>query len=152
MKQNYNIISIIKTKIGNFLLEFEKDNILKFVPTKRKPFLINGFAKNIENHINNYFSGKENSFSFRIKPNGTNFQKKVWLEILKIKYGQTCSYFDIANKINTSPRAVGNACGKNPCLLFIPCHRIIHKNNVLGNYQMGINIKKILLKLEKEVR
>ena len=150
MKQNYNIISIIKTEIGNFLLEFEKDNILKFVPTKRKPFLINGFAKNIENHIYNYFSGKENSFSFRIKPNGTNFQRKVWLEVLKIKYGQTCSYFDIANKVNTSPRAVGNACAKNPCLLFIPCHRVIKKNYEIGNYVMGIKIKKILLNLERK--
>ena len=60
------------------------------------------------------------------------------------------SYFDIAVKIDSSPIAVGNACAKNPCILLIPCHRVIQKNCLSGNYKMGAEIKKILLNLEKE--
>ena len=84
------------------------------------------------------------------KLEGTEFQKKVWNEILKIEYGKTASYYDLAKILGSSPRAIGNACAKNPCILFIPCHRVILKNNSSGNYLMGHKIKKNLLKLEKE--
>ena len=74
----------------------------------------------------------------------------MWNEILKIEYGNTISYYELAKILDSSPRAIGNACAKNPCILFIPCHRVILKNNSSGNYLMGNKIKKNLLKLEKE--
>ncbi len=148
---NYNINTCtIKTKIGNFLLESDKRIIIRFLPTKNKLPFSNSFSNTIQNYLNNYFSGKEKNFYFKIRPFGTSFQKKVWNEVSKIKYGKTATYFDIAKKLNTSPRAVGNACANNPCLLFIPCHRIKHKNKLSANYVMGINIKNTLLNLEKE--
>ena len=78
-------------------------------------------------------------FNFKINPNGTDFQKKYGMKY-ENKYAQTSSYYEVAIKLlDSSPRAVGNACAKNPCLLFIPCHRVIHKNNYSGNYIMGKN-------------
>ena len=67
---------------------------------------------------------------------------------MKIKYGQIGSYLGIANKLNTSPRAIGNACSKNPCLLVIPCHRIISISGNLGGFRLGITVKKNLITLE----
>ena len=110
MKQKKNnIISVIKTKIGNFLLELDKENIIRFMPTKKEALVDNFYAEKVENYINEYFDGKRKYFYFKIKPNGTYFQKKVWHEVSKIKYGDTNTYYDISIKLNTSPRAVGNA-------------------------------------------
>ena len=79
---------------------------------------------------------------------GTPFQNKVWKEISKIKYGQTRTYAELAKKLKSSPRAVGTACGKNPCLILIPCHRVVAKNG-LGGFALGLRAKKLLLDLEK---
>ncbi len=136
--------------MGNFLLELHKKTIIKFLPSESHINTNNPFIKIIEKNLNNYFLGKQKVLPFTISPKGTNFQKKVWNEILAIKYGKTKSYYEIANILSSSPRAVGNACAKNPCLLFIPCHRVIHKNNISGNYMMGVKIKKKLLNLEKD--
>ena len=95
-----------------------------------------------------YLNSKITSFTFSIKPVGTIFQKKVWMELMKIKYGKIGSYLGIANKLNTSPRAIGNACSKNPCLLVIPCHRIISISGNIGGFRLGINIKKELISME----
>jgi O-6-methylguanine DNA methyltransferase len=78
---------------------------------------------------------------------GQYFKKKVWEALLSIKYGQTKYYSDIANDLNSSPRAVGNACGNNKCLIVIPCHRVISKNPRSSSYE-GIIHKDILLKNE----
>ena len=150
MKQNNTIISIIKTKIGNFLIELDKKSIIKFLPTNKQVSYNSPDIKKIENNLYKYFLGKKKIFNYKITPYGTKFQKKVWNEILKIEYGKTASYYDLAKILGSSPRAIGNACAKNPCILFIPCHRVILKNNSSGNYLMGHKIKKNLLKLEKE--
>ena len=150
MKQNNTIISIIKTKIGNFLIELDKKSIIKFLPTNKQVSYNSPEIKKIESNLYKYFLGKKKIFNYKITPYGTKFQKKVWNEILKIEYGKTASYYDLAKILGSSPRAIGNACAKNPCILFIPCHRVILKNNSSGNYLMGNKIKKNLLKLEKE--
>lgn len=82
---------------------------------------------------------------------GTDFQLKVWQEALKISGGQISTYNQIAQKINNpkAHRAVGNALGKNKIAYFIPCHRILQKNGNLGGYRWGKEIKKNLLKSEK---
>ena len=84
--------------------------------------------------------------------NGTDFQQKVWKEILKIPYGETRSYKQIAINIGrpNSSRAVANACGKNPYPELIPCHRVIRSDGSVGGYSLkgGIKQKKILLKDE----
>ena len=84
---------------------------------------------------------------------GTPFQKKVWNELKKIPFGATRSYTEIAIAIGhpNSARAVANACGKNPCPIKIPCHRVIRSDGSLGGYSAegGRNAKEKLLHLEK---
>jgi len=86
------------------------------------------------------------------KLNGTKFQISVWQEIKKIPKGQTKTYKDIALALKKpkSSRAVANACGKNPLLIKIPCHRVIRSDGKLGGYsgKGGVNQKRKLLKEE----
>lgn len=82
---------------------------------------------------------------------GTDFQKKVWKELLNIPYGQTKTYKEIAKAINNEKaiRAVATAIGKNPLMIIIPCHRVIGSDGKLHGYAYGIETKKKLLSLEK---
>ncbi|MHA1540304.1 MAG: methylated-DNA--[protein]-cysteine S-methyltransferase [Alphaproteobacteria bacterium] len=81
---------------------------------------------------------------------GTPFQIKVWQALLTIRCGATQTYRDIAEEIGhpQSSRAVGNAIGRNPISLLIPCHRVIKKDGTLGGYRFGQNIKKRILEDE----
>lgn len=100
--------------------------------------------------ISKFLDGKLEKFSFEINPKGTNFQKKVWKEIEKIPYGKTITYKDLGDKINSRAyQAIGSACGKNPILFRIPCHRVLGKNN-LGGFSYGLSLKKRLLEMEKK--
>lgn len=103
------------------------------------------------NEIKEYLNKERKYFSIPIQVKGTDFQKKVWQELLKISYGETRSYKDIAININNSKayRAVGTAIKNNPIPIIIPCHRVINSNRNLGGYAYGLEIKKILLKIEK---
>lgn len=97
-----------------------------------------------------FFKNKPHQLKIKIET-GTPFQQKVWKALLEIPYGQTCSYQEIAKKINhpKAVRAVGTAIGKNPIPILIPCHRVIKKDGQLGNYTGGNHIKKLLLEVEK---
>lgn len=81
---------------------------------------------------------------------GTNFQKKVWQDLLHIPYGQTKTYKDIAKNIGNEKavRAVATAIGKNPLMIITPCHRVIGSDGKMHGYAYGINLKKKLLDLE----
>lgn len=83
----------------------------------------------------------------KIKLQGTEFQMKVWLELLKIPRGQTCTYTDLAKKIRkpSAFRAVASAVAKNPVAYWIPCHRVVGKNSKLLKYHWGSKLKKDLL-------
>lgn len=107
--------------------------------------------KNAYCQLNEYFDKKRTSFDIKLNINGTLFQKSVWYELLKIPYGQTRSYYEIAQNIKNpySYRAVGLANNKNPLPIFIPCHRVIGKNGSLTGYRGGLLLKQFLLNLEK---
>lgn len=83
---------------------------------------------------------------------GTDFQKRVWKELLNIPYGQTKTYKEIAKAINNEKaiRAVATAIGKNPLMIIIPCHRVIGSDGNLRGYAYGLDIKKTLLELERK--
>ena len=86
----------------------------------------------------------------RLNPQGTAFQKRVWTALLTIPYGETLSYGEIAQMVGCrSAQAVGQAVGRNPIALIIPCHRLIAANGQLGGYAYGTEIKKQLLELEQ---
>jgi len=82
------------------------------------------------------------------------FTKKVLYELTKIPFGETCSYADIAKRVDNplGSRAVGQACGRNPILLIIPCHRVIASNGGLGGFSGGGRIKQELLRFERECK
>ena len=104
------------------------------------------------NELEEYFKGKRKEFTISLSPEGTEFQKKVWQELIKIPYGETRSYKDIAIKIGkpTAARAVGMANNKNRMLIVIPCHRVIGQNGSLVGYASGVDMKKYLLELEEK--
>ena len=101
--------------------------------------------------LKEYLSGKRKSFDIEIEMIGTEFQKKVWKELLNIPYGETRSYKDIATAIENEKacRAVGNANNKNPIAIIVPCHRVVGSNGGMTGYAGGIDIKEKLLKIEK---
>lgn len=100
--------------------------------------------------LEEYFNKKRKNFTVKINMQGTEFQKKVWSELLNIPYGKVVSYKQIAEVIENpkASRAVGNANNKNKIAIIIPCHRVIGSNNKLIGYAGGINRKKYLLELE----
>jgi methylated-DNA-[protein]-cysteine S-methyltransferase len=97
-----------------------------------------------------YFYCDLRRFDLPLAPSGTPFQQLVWREMLRIPYGRTRSYADIARDLDSAPRAVGGACGKNPIPIIIPCHRVLASGNRIGGYGSpgGTETKQFLLQLE----
>ena len=108
--------------------------------------------KETKEWLNLYFSGKEPKVLPKMHLIGTKFQNKVWQLLLKIPYGKTMTYKDIARMISPSmsAQAVGSAVGHNKISILIPCHRVIGSNNNLTGYAGGIERKEYLLKFEKK--
>ena len=98
-----------------------------------------------------YFAGRLRDFDLPLAPQGTSFQTAVWSALLKIPYGETVSYGQIADRLGNpkAVRAVGLANGSNPIAIIIPCHRVIGSNGSLTGYGGGLPIKQALLSLEK---
>jgi methylated-DNA-[protein]-cysteine S-methyltransferase len=116
---------------------------------KEKTRKENSLERQCRKQIQEYLDGKRKAFSVPIGIEGTDFQKKVWNEMIKIQYGKTISYGELAKRINKprAYRAVANACGANKLPPIIPCHRVVSSNG-LGGYSAGIEIKKKLLEIE----
>lgn len=112
-----------------------------------------------KNFLDQYFAGKKppSPLTLPLAPQGTVFQKIIWQILLeKLSYGKVMTYGQIAllaaekrGKAKMSPQAVGNAVGKNPIPLLIPCHRVIASGNRTGGFSSPLYIKKFLLKQEK---
>ncbi|ULC59810.1 methylated-DNA--[protein]-cysteine S-methyltransferase [Flaviramulus sp. BrNp1-15] len=100
--------------------------------------------------LNEYFDGSRKQFDLKINPQGTDFQKKVWNELLTIPYGKTTSYLELSKQLGDvkAIRAVANANGKNPLWIIIPCHRVIGSDGSLTGYAGGLHRKKWLLEHE----
>jgi len=100
-----------------------------------------------QKQLEEYFSGSRQQFDLPIDPEGTEFQHRVWMQVVAVGYGFTKSYVEIARgvKSENSSRAVGMANGRNPLPIIIPCHRIIGHNGKLTGYAGGLDRKKWLL-------
>lgn len=100
--------------------------------------------------LQEYFDGTRTEFTFKLNPKGTDFQQKVWQELLQIPYGKTVSYMDITKKLGDvkAIRAVASANGKNPLWIVVPCHRVIGTDGSLTGYAGGLWRKKWLLEHE----
>jgi AraC family transcriptional regulator, regulatory protein of adaptative response / methylated-DNA-[protein]-cysteine methyltransferase len=97
--------------------------------------------------IRDMIDGKRAPGSMKFDLQGTDFQKKVWAELLRIPAGKTCSYAEIAERIGhpNAYRAVANACGANPVAIAVPCHRVIASGGKIGGYGGGLARKRKLL-------
>ena len=101
--------------------------------------------------LDDYFACKRPCDIPRLNPLGTDFQRRVWQSLFSVFYGQTTTYGRIAEMVGCrSARAVGQAIGRNPIALIIPCHRVVGANGNLGGYAYGIDRKIQLLELEKQ--
>ncbi len=100
--------------------------------------------------LQEYFQNKRTDFTFKRNPKGTDFQQKVWQELLNIPYGKTISYMDLSKKLGDvkAIRAVASANGKNPLWIVVPCHRVIGTDGSLTGYAGGLWRKKWLLEHE----
>ena len=106
----------------------------------------------LEKLFDRYFRGDKVRFDFKVAPEGTEFQRRVWRALMKIPYGEVWSYKDVAEKIGCpgAARAVGGACSANPLPIIIPCHRVVASSGALGGFSMpgGALTKRKLLVLE----
>lgn len=100
--------------------------------------------------LREYFEGKRQEFDLKLNPEGSDFQKRVWDELLKIPYGKTMSYLELSKKLGDvkAIRAVAGANGKNPLWVIVPCHRVIGSDGSMTGYGAGIWRKKWLLEHE----
>ena len=100
--------------------------------------------------LHSYFAGKLTAFDLALILEGTEFQKKVWMALQTIPYGETISYKELAERIGnpSAVRAVGAANGANPIPIIIPCHRVIGNDGSLTGFGGGLPLKKKLLQLE----
>jgi methylated-DNA-[protein]-cysteine S-methyltransferase len=100
-----------------------------------------------------YFNGERRKFDFALDQPGTLFQKKVWGELIRIPFGKTISYLELAQRCGDAKatRAVANANGKNNIVIVVPCHRVIGSNHDLVGYGGGLWRKKWLLEHEARI-
>ncbi len=148
-------VFVASTEKGVCMVDFLTSE-KSFLNELRKLFPVEIVRDNRKNRVvlsqlKRYLKGKLRRFDCSLDFRGTPFEKKVWSKLAKIPYAQTRSYKEIGKAIGHPKafRAVGNANGKNPLPLIIPCHRIIESNGGLGGFGHGIKVKRQLLDFEK---
>ena len=106
--------------------------------------------KKAADQLDAYFDGALKGFDLPLRPEGTAFQKILWRALEAIPYGQTLTYGQLASRIDSGPRAIGGACGRNPIPVIIPCHRVLASGGKMGGYSGldGLETKTFLLRLE----
>ncbi|NHJ02956.1 MAG: methylated-DNA--[protein]-cysteine S-methyltransferase [Candidatus Heimdallarchaeota archaeon] len=146
-KSPVGFLKIKANQEGITSLEFVDEEFIENLKTIEDPILSKCVAE-----LGEYFKGERRVFSLPLAHEGTSFQKKVWNELLKIPFGETRSYKDIAIKIGNenASRAVGLANNKNPIVIIIPCHRVIGSNKKLIGYGGGLWRKEWLLEHERK--
>jgi len=143
-----------QTVIDRILIVEEDENIVEIAFGKQKTSGTEketALIKKAIKQLNEYFDGKRQTFDFATNAKGTEFQKRVWLALQNIPYGELYSYKQIAEIIGNpkASRAVGMANNKNSLPIVIPCHRVVGSNGKLVGYAYGLDMKKCLIDIEK---
>ncbi|MGA8324516.1 MAG: methylated-DNA--[protein]-cysteine S-methyltransferase [Candidatus Cybelea sp.] len=101
--------------------------------------------------LDQYFAGQRKEFELKLEFRGTDFQKRVWYELLKIPFGETRTYGEIARRLGNvnAMRAVGAANGRNPIPIIAPCHRVIGASGDLVGFGGGLEVKEYLINFER---
>jgi methylated-DNA-[protein]-cysteine S-methyltransferase len=144
--------AFLKTPLGYVEIDCSEKGIrrLEFIDftvrIKRTPACL----KECKEQLSEYFKGKRREFTIPLDLEGTPFQLRVWNELLKVPFGKTISYHDLAKRIGEEKalRAVGGANARNPVSIIVPCHRVIGMNGKLVGYGGGLKRKKWLLEHE----
>lgn len=144
MQSPIGVIEIVGNSEGVSSILFKDDDSLAI--SENIPKELN----DVVTQLQEYFEGKRSTFNAKISPKGTDFQKRVWNELLNIPFGKTLNYQQIANKLGDPKviRAAASANGKNPISIIIPCHRVIGSDGSLTGYAGGLHRKKWLLEHE----
>lgn len=148
------IVSTLSTPAGWLKVEHDEHYIYRAVFTEE---IINqshsGLGKLIAEQLEAYQQNPHHHFQLPLKPLGTLYQQQVWKALLVIPVGRTMTYGELATKLQSSPRAIGQACKKNPLTLFIPCHRVVGKNNPGGymGHANALDYKIALLQHEDNI-
>jgi methylated-DNA-[protein]-cysteine S-methyltransferase len=149
-------IHIASTKTGVCKISIPAQSKKEFLGWLQKKFndaeLIESSTKNrqIIDELNRYFDRRLVKFHSRLDPVGTDFQRRVWMELRRIGYGKTVSYKKLAKRLGLQQgyQAVGKANSSNPLPIVVPCHRVIGANSKLVGYAAGLKTKEFLLRLE----
>jgi O-6-methylguanine DNA methyltransferase len=153
MKNNI-YVSYLVSPLDYIEIQAIKDKIINIEFTEEKRFEdnTNDIIDLAKKQLIEYFKGERMKFDLPLHIAGTKFQERVWLELVKIPYGQTLSYGDIAKNIDNpkASRAVGNANNKNKISIVIPCHRVIGSNGKLVGFGGGVWRKEWLLEHENK--
>lgn len=149
---NAKYTSYVKHDIGKIMIKATEKSVVsvQFVEKIEYYNVSNSITEDAKRQLEEYFEGRRKEFNIAIGIQGTEFQNKVWKELIKIRYGEYSTYSEVAKNINNEKavRATGTAIGKNPILIIIPCHRVIAKGKKIGGFTAGVDIKKKLLDLE----
>lgn len=145
--------SFVNTALGTIRVSGNKDNIheISFLEEKFDETILDlDIHIQCINQLKEYFEGKRKVFDFPFAQTGTDFQQRVWNQLLGISFGETQSYLELSKKLGDvkAIRAVGSANGKNNIAIVVPCHRVIGSNNKLVGYAGGLWRKEWLLKHE----
>jgi methylated-DNA-[protein]-cysteine S-methyltransferase len=149
----------LKSPIGTLVLRGDDRALLQlFLPANRpRPRRSSGRVPaplaEAARQLDDYFAGTRRTFSLDFELDGTEFQRRVWLGLADIPYGETVSYGELARSVGhpNAYRAVGSANGANPLAIILPCHRVIAGNGTLGGYGGGLPTKQTLLDFERAV-
>jgi methylated-DNA-[protein]-cysteine S-methyltransferase len=141
---------VVGDEKGLRFLEFEKGE--RAFPPRKEWRRDDGFLlfRDVEEQLQGYFSGRRRRFRLELAPEGTPFQRRVWEELVRIPYGETLTYTELARRAGrpSAIRAAGAANGRNPISIVIPCHRVLGKDGSLTGYGGGLSRKETLLELE----
>lgn len=142
----------IQTRIGGFEIATDDSGALRELKFARRPVPDTAPADlPARLQLNEYLDGRRQTFDLPLAPDGTDFQKQVWAELVRIPYGETISYAELARRIGKpgAARAVGRANATNPIAIVVPCHRVIGASGTLTGYAYGMEMKSRLLDLER---
>ncbi len=144
---------IIKTPLGFTKIIGDVDGIASITVLNSEEKVTDIIPQELEEcviQLQEYFKGERKQFHFKINAEGTDFQKRVWQELLNIPYGKTTSYLKLSQQLGDvkAIRAVANANGKNPLWIIVPCHRVIGSDGSLTGYAGGLQRKQWLLEHE----
>ncbi len=151
---NRTFTSYYKSPVGYLRITGAEEGVthLDFTDLKSAPHSnVHPCLRACLKQLDDYFAGKLTKFDLSLRPQGTEFQRAVWNELLRIKYGKTTTYLGVARALGKEKalRAVGAANGQNPIPIIIPCHRVIGSNGALIGFGGGIWRKEFLLRHEK---